>query len=208
MTMFRDLKVKLTQDEWEAYASQLANVNQETKQVEAELQAVKDGFKGRLTALGEREYELAEKVRNRQEVRAVEVYERPDERRFVVELYRGDTGELLETRPMSSAERHAVVNPKLPGVGTMDGLSFYSPESLRSYAETLKAQGLDADKVDRAVAMIEEHGLEKVAAALRELKAMAAPTETPDGGKAKKEKFKGDRKRAGATEAGDSASEP
>ena len=46
----------------------------------------------------------------------MECFERKDEARFVVELYRQDTGELVETRPMTAAERHDVLQVKLPGV--------------------------------------------------------------------------------------------
>jgi hypothetical protein len=114
--IFRDLKVKLQPAEWNAIASALGAEQAKLFECEAEKAEAMTGYKKRLEAHGNKMAELGEKVRSREETRAVECFERQDEQRFVVELYRQDTGELVETRPMTSAERHDVLQSSLPGV--------------------------------------------------------------------------------------------
>ncbi len=114
--IFRDLKVKLTVAEWSACAAQLAQEQERLEELDLEKKAAVAALKSRLETVKGVISGLGEKVRSHEEVRAVECWEKQDERRFVVELYRDDTGELVETRPMTAAERHEAINPPLPHV--------------------------------------------------------------------------------------------
>lgn len=116
MKMFRDLKVKLTQEEFVATASALGAEQAKLNEAQSEKAQAMATFKARIQTHEDKLQELGEKVRTREETRAVECLEKPDERRFVVEVYRMDTGELVETRPMTAAERHSVLQGTLPGV--------------------------------------------------------------------------------------------
>jgi hypothetical protein len=114
VAIFKDLKVKLTPSEWEACSAQLGSEQQRLEQVEEEKRQTSSALGSRCKSQKDTVSKLAEKVRSREETRAVECFERKDPRRFVVELYRSDVGSLIETRPMSAGERHEALNPKLP----------------------------------------------------------------------------------------------
>lgn len=116
MKMFRDLKVKLTEAEWCATASALGAEQAKLYEVELEKQSMMATLKARIGTHEERMAQLGELVRSREETRAVECFERKDEKKFVVELYRADTGVLVESRSMTAAERHDVLQVKLPGI--------------------------------------------------------------------------------------------
>jgi hypothetical protein len=124
MKLFRDLKVKLTPEEWGANAAAMAAEQAKLAEVQSELAQANTTFKARIRTHNDKLHELGEKVRSREETRAVECIEKPDSKRFLVEVYRLDTGELVETRPMTAAERHSVLQATLPGVsvkGPFDG---------------------------------------------------------------------------------------
>jgi hypothetical protein len=112
MKLFRDLPVKLTDAEWAFYANALAVEQARRAQAEADKAESMSAFKATIDKHKAKEAELGEKVRSREETRAVECFERFDYKRFVVDLHRDDTGELVETRQMSASERQT----KLPGV--------------------------------------------------------------------------------------------
>jgi hypothetical protein len=116
VAIFKDLKVKLTESEWEACAAQLGSEQQKLEQVEEEKRQTSSALGSRCKSQKDVVSKLGEKVRSREETRAVECFERKDPRRFVVELYRSDMGSLIETRPMTANERHEALNPKLPYV--------------------------------------------------------------------------------------------
>jgi hypothetical protein len=115
MAIFRDLKVHLTDDEWGANAAALAQLQADLKAAEAEKKESASGYKARIDALKSKADAIGDRVRTREETRAVECFERPDNRRFVVELFRADNHTLVETRPMTANERHAALQPMLPG---------------------------------------------------------------------------------------------
>jgi hypothetical protein len=114
--LFRDLKVKLTDAEWRSYVDAWAREQSKAHETQAEKAQAMADFKGRIERHENTMNDLGEKVRSHEETRAVECVNKPDEQRFVMELYRTDTGELVETRAMSAAERHEVVQATLPGV--------------------------------------------------------------------------------------------
>lgn len=114
MKIFRDLKVKLTDAEWRAYVDEWAREQAKSHETLARKAEVMADFKSKIEAHENAERDLGEKVRSREETRAVECFEKHDGERFVVELYRADTGELVSTRPMSAAERHDALQAVLP----------------------------------------------------------------------------------------------
>lgn len=114
--MIRDLKVKLTDAELKNHARTLAFEEQTNKEIQDEAKASAKGFKARLDASDAIISDLSEKIRTEVETRAVEVYETPDERTFTVKMYRCDSKEMINTRPMTANERHAAITPTLPGV--------------------------------------------------------------------------------------------
>lgn len=111
-TIIRDLKVKLTEEEWANASDLLAQEDAAARATDIERKQVMLSFKQRLEAHNTQSGILAEKVRTHEETRAVECEWRPDERRLVMELFRLDTGVLIDTRPMTAAERQVT----LPGV--------------------------------------------------------------------------------------------
>lgn len=116
MKLFRDLPVKLSDAEWAANSSALAAEQQKLIEAEGEKATVMQGYKSRIESHKERMLDLGRKVHSHEETRAVECFERHDAKKFIVEVYRADSGELVETRPMSAAERHEAIQVTLPGV--------------------------------------------------------------------------------------------
>jgi len=114
--LFRDLKVKLTDAEWRSYVDAWAREQSKAHETQAEKAEAMSKFKARIETHENTMNDLGEKVRSHEETRAVECFNKPDDTRFVMELYRLDTGELVETRAMTAQERHEVVQATLPGV--------------------------------------------------------------------------------------------
>lgn len=116
MKLFRDLPVALSDSEWRNYVDAWAREQSKAHETSAEKAEVMSKFKARIETHENVMNDLGEKVRSHKETRAVECIEKLDDTRYVVELYRSDTGELVETRPMNAQERHEVVQATLPGV--------------------------------------------------------------------------------------------
>lgn len=116
MKVFRELRVKLTDAEWSVAAIQMAAEQQKIQEIEAEKAEINTTFKARLQGHAQKLSELGLKVRSREEARSVECQERYDLQRLTAELYRLDTGELVESRPMSAHERQEALQEVLPGV--------------------------------------------------------------------------------------------
>jgi hypothetical protein len=116
MSVIRKLKVRLTDVEWGAAAKQLGSVQADLNDMkQAQAQYVAE-FKVAYQGLNEKFAQLGECVRSGEETRTVECMERGDAKRLVIELYRVDTGELVETRPMTSQEREDALQVTLPGM--------------------------------------------------------------------------------------------
>lgn len=119
--MTRTLPCRLTIEEWNAAAEALAESGYELAALDVEKKLAMASFKERAEKIEATQRELAAKVKTRSVPRPVEVFERSLPTRLVVEIYRADTGELVDTRPMTATERDDVVNPRLPGtVVTLD----------------------------------------------------------------------------------------
>lgn len=112
----RSLPCKLTDSERRLRGVKLAEANHERAEIELRKKDASAGFREELKANGKRIEELSEQVSSGVEKRPVECCERPDEDRQVVEIYRVDTGAVIDTRPMTLDERQ----PKLFPLGGAD----------------------------------------------------------------------------------------
>lgn len=105
------LPVKLTPEERAVRSSELADAIDEHRQEEARLDQLVEAHKGAKKQI-EAELEerisavrrLASTVRTGYEQRPVEVEDRPDDERGVIDTYRTDTDDRVGTRPMSDHE--------------------------------------------------------------------------------------------------------
>ncbi len=104
MHQTRSLPVRLTDREVQAKGEEVAALVAKIGDVEAHRQEVTKVLKADLDALEERVRKLAYEIRSRSEQRPVEVTERSLSDRAVVELYRLDSLEVVEARPMTAAE--------------------------------------------------------------------------------------------------------
>lgn len=105
----RNLPCRLTHDELLDRADQLSVVVQETTAEENRQTDAKAQMKARLTELDARKTRLAITISRKEEYRDVEVELVADVQAGTVTAYRNDSGEALETRPMSDAERQTTL---------------------------------------------------------------------------------------------------
>lgn len=114
MPMFRDLKVDLTPEEFDGATSQLVEEMAARKALKAEAKDSAASFKTRIDDKDKLIDQLRQKVHDKAETRAVEVYEQPDIRRYVIEIKRADNHKLVDSRAMTANERHIHSQTKLP----------------------------------------------------------------------------------------------
>ena len=100
----RNLPVALTDREVQSKGEEVAALVAQIGGTEARRQEVSKQLKADLDALEQRVRLLAAEIRRRSEDRPVEVAERASPDRAVLELYRLDTLEVVEQRPMSASE--------------------------------------------------------------------------------------------------------
>lgn len=115
-TFTREISLPLALEEVAESAKALARKHQEMREKE---RIAKDAAAGARAEIKEMKGEidaLADEVAFAKTTRKVECFERPDERRFCVEIVRADTNEVIDTRPMEVDEREAAMQPRLPGV--------------------------------------------------------------------------------------------
>lgn len=105
----RDLPVKLTQDELAGVAKDIGRLNRERVKMEGEAKASAAQWKDRISGLDAQIADLADLADSGQRALPVACEERHDYRRGEVQVVRLDTGELLESRPMTPAERQATL---------------------------------------------------------------------------------------------------
>lgn len=105
----RTLPVRLTQEELIERGWLLGEQRREQRSIEAEKKSANDDFKIRLETCGEESDRLARIVRDKAEPRPVQCYEKRDYKRGVVEVWRTDTGELVDSRVMSEHERQKAI---------------------------------------------------------------------------------------------------
>lgn len=112
-TIMRDLPVQLTESELAAVAREIGRLNAERQGMEAQAKVASDQWKDRIRGVEARAADLATKAHEGQELRPTECVEEYDYRLGEVRVVRSDTGEKLETRPMTTEERQ----PSLPAPG-------------------------------------------------------------------------------------------
>lgn len=108
----RLLPVPLGDAEIALKADNLAARIKELQELEAEKKSATASFNERTKTLEKEVYALAQMVRDKAEDREVEVREVRNEERFTIDTARVDSGEIVESRPMSSTER---TRPMFPG---------------------------------------------------------------------------------------------
>lgn len=143
------LACKLSHDERIERVQQLADRLIEQGHVEAEKKQAIEDFKAKLKAIDSRVGELIEAVKTGIEYRPVQVEERADSGRRVVETVRLDTGDVVSTRTMDDEDRQV----SLPGTEHVavdtDGIERVLTEAqarrLRSAIEKGKPCMLDVD---------------------------------------------------------------
>lgn len=102
---FRSLPVPLTDDELKLRADQLATRVKDKNAIETEKKAANDGFKTRLTDAEDDIQKLSTTVKTKQEHRPVECSWVENLKGYTMELRRSDTGQVVDSRPMSHDER-------------------------------------------------------------------------------------------------------
>lgn len=110
--MTERLPVKLRNDELLAKADELARKLHEISQEETDQEAVKASLKDRMKRFEKEADGLAEIVRTKSEMRAVEVWDHQDNARGIVETIRADTGEVIRTRVQTTEERNLKLFPR------------------------------------------------------------------------------------------------
>lgn len=100
----RILPVRLTREEREIRSTQLADTISKRDQVDGEKKSAMAGYKTKLDDLNAEIRKLSGAVRTGFEQRDVEIEERPTSD-FMINVYRVDTGELVDTRSMTDSER-------------------------------------------------------------------------------------------------------
>lgn len=103
----RQLPVNLTQEEVNIRALELARRLEEISDVQAEKTEAMAGFKARFEELDKATERLGRIIRSGFEYRDVQIEERPNHEKRVVEIYRTDTGDRVDVRAMTEAEMQA-----------------------------------------------------------------------------------------------------
>lgn len=146
--IWRDLKVELTAEEWAAVSLACANEEQVLDGLKASMKDAVTKSKEDIATSEKKMRAMNEIIRTHKETRTVECFEKHDTFKFTVELYRMDTGEMVESRPMTASERHAATQPRLPGTELRDQGAFFgtdnpTPAQKRHFREAMKpAEGI------------------------------------------------------------------
>lgn len=108
----RELPVVLTEDEYHIRSAELATAERVYGEKRAAEAIAAERWKGEKQALKEDTETayatltiLGRTVRDRKELRPVQIVEQPDHERRVVDTVRIDTGEIIESRGMTAAEQ-------------------------------------------------------------------------------------------------------
>lgn len=101
----RDLVCSLTREEVAKYAEDLAQLIDREATTTSDFDSVKKTWKGKLEDIKREILSTSTKVREHKEIRLVKCQKELDFESGEVRLVRMDTGEIIETRPMSAVER-------------------------------------------------------------------------------------------------------
>ena len=111
-TTVRLLDCKLTEDEWDQKSSALAEKEIEKARVELEKRLSTKSFNSRINLLAEEIAKLSQAVDTRKEQRDVQCkWERPDDANEKL-LYRLDTMDIIERRPLDPGDRQVSMFPE------------------------------------------------------------------------------------------------
>lgn len=112
------LPVKLSEQELLIKGNELSKLLQDLETVEAQKKTANAGFKDEIDKLTEQISGLATIVREKKEYREVEVEERKNMDRMIMETIRLDTGEVVSYRELKGHERNLGL---FPDEGTQEG---------------------------------------------------------------------------------------
>ena len=105
----RSLPVALTETEIDERAAKLARLVRERKELEEERKSVVGDYKERIDSLSIQASSLGRQVETHQEDRPVECFERRNLDRKTMDLIRGDTSEVVESRGLHPSEMQDVL---------------------------------------------------------------------------------------------------
>lgn len=112
--MLRKLPIHLTDDERNTKARHAASLLHEKALLEEQKRETVADFADRIKEISAEISAASAAARTGIEEREVEVSPRPNNDRLVVEFYRDDTGDLVETRPMTEDEVRVARQQNLP----------------------------------------------------------------------------------------------
>lgn len=156
----RSLSVMLTEEEARAKGIELASYVQQLNELEERAKQISADMKKEIKALQAKVMVLTRIVRTGKEDREVECYERRNNSLMTIETYRTDTGELVETRPMSANERQLAMFPQpLRAVGRSADLATDAAETNCAIEESYQSASLEAiDALAKQQEAQDEHG--------------------------------------------------
>jgi hypothetical protein len=108
----RWLPVPLTDDELLLRGNELARALEEKSELEERLKSERDDIKSEIGTRNERILKLRGSIRSKREQREVLCEWSRNDERMVMELHRQDSGEVIESRPMTAEERQEKLNLK------------------------------------------------------------------------------------------------
>ena len=107
----RSLPCVLTEPELLERGNRVADVLRDLEDLDEKRKQAAADFKGRIDVLDATARQLGKEIRTKTEYRMVEVVRETDYRRNVAEVVRSDTGEVIESRPLTPAERQMEIQP-------------------------------------------------------------------------------------------------
>src|SRR5262245_17265236 len=100
--VIRTLSVKLTQEEFDQRAADLANVNKEIESLTSKKKSAASEFSSKIDDAKSRLSRLVSVVAKRAELREISCLQRINKELRIVEIVRTDTSEIVETRAVTS----------------------------------------------------------------------------------------------------------
>lgn len=113
---FKDITVKMTDQESAEAGRSLAAADYQVELIEEQKKGAMKEWATKIEAAELARKELRDKVRNGNKTIPVECRRFDNDKTFAVEIFRIDTEQLVDSRPMTTEERNRALNPTLPGV--------------------------------------------------------------------------------------------
>ena len=164
------LKCDLTRDELLQFGEDLANVQSDLNELEAQLTGIKNEFKAKTAAKEAEEARLGNLLRQKYEMRDVECEVTYDFDEAVVTIKRLDTEEVVQTRPMTDIElqRELKLFPEKSGAGgnesvdekmVSEAVAIINSTKRPSTSTIQRRMGLGYTKAARIMDILEERGV-------------------------------------------------